>query len=65
MNFFSRYGETLLHLESVALESIQSFLEAIQKFNGKAFDPEKQIHLLRTEIMSELVSCSSISTTIS
>ena len=50
-----RYGETLLHLESIALESIQDFLETIQHYNGQAFDPEKHIHLLTTEIMSELV----------
>ena len=50
-----RYGETLLHLESIALESIQDFIETIQHYNGQAFDPEKQIHFLTTEIMSELV----------
>ena len=50
-----RYGETLLHLESIALESIQDFTETIQHYNEQAFDPEKPIHFLTTEIMSELV----------
>ena len=54
-SIYGRYGETLLHLESIALESIQDFIETIQHYNGQAFDPEKQIHFLTTEIMSELV----------
>ena len=51
-----RYGETLLHLESVALKSIQDFIQIIQNHDDQAFDPEEAIHVLTTDIMSQLVS---------
>ena len=55
MKYF-RYGENLLNLEAIALESIQNCVEDFRKYNGRAFDPEKHIFALTSEIMLELVS---------
>ena len=51
-----RYGENLLNLEAIALESIQDCIQNIQNYNNKPFDPKKHIYFLTADIMAQLVS---------
>ena len=51
-----RYGENLLNLEAVALESIQDCIQNMQNYNSKPFDPKKDIYGLTVDIMAQLVS---------
>ena len=51
-----RYGENLLNLEAVALESIQDCIQNMQNYNNKPFDPKKDIYGLTANIMAQLVS---------
>ena len=50
-----RYGENLLNLEAVALESIQDCIQSMQNYNYKPFDPKKHIYALTVDIMAQLV----------
>ena len=50
-----RYGENLLNLEAVALESIQDCIQSMQNYNYKTFDPKKHIYALTVDIMAQLV----------
>ena len=50
-----RYGENLLNLEAVALESIQECTQSMQNYNYKPFDPKKHIYALTVDIMAQLV----------
>ena len=51
-----RYGENLLNLEAIALESLQDCIQNIQNYNNKSFDPKKDIYASTTDIMTQLVS---------
>ena len=51
-----RYGENLLNLEAVALESIQDCIQNMQNYYNKPFDPKKDIYALTANIMAQLVS---------
>ena len=50
-----RYGENLLNLEAVALESIQDCIQIMQNYNYKPFDPKKHIYALTVDVMAQLV----------
>ena len=52
---YSRYGENLLNLEAVALESIQDFIQTVQTYKNKPFDPKKHIYALTGDVMAQLV----------
>ncbi len=54
--FQCRYGEKLLVLETLSLKAIDEMLELWKQYEGKPFDPEKDIQAVIGKIMSSLVS---------
>ena len=57
---FFRYGEELLKLERVTLDSIRSVLKTLEKTEGAPFNPRDCIQELVLQILAVLVSASLI-----